>query len=248
MRLFQYWDSGQPPEDVAPLIEAIRADNPEHQHRLYDREAAGWLIAKHFGPRHRRAFDDCAVPAMQADYFRLCVLLRYGGVYIDADGHSIRPISGLLAATPHDLMVTLDGYLTTGVMAFRKPNHPFLGAVLELATDNIEHRRFANVYLCTGPPVSDAVRAVVDPAWRQAAHDAAGDWDRGMRFGQILDRAREIVAPTPELAAAFRSIRLITVDELSAWVSTKRPAYKSTAQDWRHWEGSIYAGERGAEP
>jgi len=243
MRLFQYWDTGSPPPDVAPLIEAIGRDNPEHQHRLYDRESAAWLIGKHFGERFRRAFEACAVPAMQADYFRLCALLRYGGVYVDADGHSIQPLASLLAATPRNLMVTLDSYLTTGVMVFRTPGDPFLRAVLELATDNIEQHQFANVYLCTGPPVADAVRALLDPAWFGAAFEAADAWARAMRFSLLLDRARAVTVVTAELAAAYSSIRLITVDELAAWVGTKRPAYKSSERDWRHWQGSIYADD-----
>lgn len=244
MRLFQYWDDGQPPPDVAPLIEAIGQDNPKHEHRLYDRQAAGWLIGKHFGERCRRAFDDCAVPAMQADYFRLCALLRHGGVYVDADGCSVRPLAGLLDQTPQDLMVTLDGYLTTGVMVFRQPGHPFLRAALELATDNIEQRRFPSVYLCTGPPVCDAIRALVDPAWFEATYTAADDWNRGMRFGLLLDQARALTEVTPELKASFASVRLITVDELSAWVGTRRAAYKATPRDWRRWTGSIYSGLR----
>jgi hypothetical protein len=246
MRLFQYWDSGEPPADVAPLIEAVRRDNPKHEHQLFDRRAAAWLIQKHFGERYRRAFDDCAVPAMQADYFRLCALLRHGGIYVDADGHSIQPLASLIAATPHDLMVTLDGYLTTGVMVFRRPGNAFLRATLEFVTDNVEQRRFPNVYICTGPPVCDAVRALADPAWFEAAFAVADDWNRGMRFGRLLDEARSKIDVTPALRDAFRAIRLITVDELAAWVSTKRPAYKSTERDWRRWVGSIYAGQRPA--
>ncbi len=242
MKLFQYWDTGDPPADVAPLIEGLRRDNPEHDHRLFDRDAAAWLILKHFGERHRRAFDDCAVPAMQADLFRLCALVRYGGIYVDADCCSLHPLASLLAATPRNLMVTLDGYLTTGVMVFRGPGDPFLRAVLDLVLDNIEQRRFKNVYISTGPPVADAVRALADPIWFQSAYESADEWNRGMRFGQLVERAREVITVTTELQAATGSIRLITVDELGDWVGTNRPAYKSTDRDWRHWTGSIYAG------
>ncbi len=247
MRLFQYWDTGVPPADVAPLIEAIRRDNPKHEHQLFDRPKASWMIGKHFGERYRRAFDDCAVPAMQADYFRLCALLRHGGVYVDADGHSVRSLDDLIEATPHGLMITLEGYLTNCVMICRQPGDAFLGAVLELVTNNIEHRRFGNVYLCTGPAVFDAVRSLVDLRWFGSAFAAADDWNRGMRFGEILDVARALIPVTPALQKSFRSIRLITVDELAAWVTARRPAYKSTERDWRRWVGSIYTDQQPAQ-
>ncbi len=177
---------------------------------------------------------------MQADYFRLCALRVCGGLYIDADCYGRQPLSGLLENVSEALMVSLGGYLTTGVMVFRRPDNPFIRANLELATDNIESQVFDSVYIATGPPVSDAVRAIADPAWFSEAFERADEWNRGMRFGRLLERARSLISPTPELKSAFGDVRIIPHEQLVQWVGTKRAAYKGTDVDWRRWKGSIY--------
>src|SRR6185437_15522593 len=72
--IVQFWhDLGELPSDVE---ECVRS----------------WIVWKRrgfehslLGSRHRRAFDRCYHPAMQADYFRLCYVLVEGGFYVDAD-------------------------------------------------------------------------------------------------------------------------------------------------------------------
>ena len=140
MKLFQYWDTGEPPPEVDAWIESFRTKNPEMRHRLYDRGAASWFIGKHFGERERRAFDACAIPSTQSDYFRLCAIIRSGGIYVDADLECVRPLASLVATAPHSLMLMWDLQLVHSFMMYRAPSDPFLCACLELATRNIEDR------------------------------------------------------------------------------------------------------------
>lgn len=240
MKLIQYWDTGAPPPDIAGMIAGLVRDNPGLDHRLYDRDSAAHFIRKRLGERHWRAFQACAVPAMQADYFRLCALWAKAGVYVDADSRSLRPLAPLFEEVPEALMVTDKGFFMTGTMLFRRPHNAFLAAILELATDNIESRRFNNVLVATGPPLADAVRAIADPQWAESASKDLDDWNRGVIFGPLLARAREIIAPTAELRSAVGAIRLIPAGEANTWLNFMRPAYKSTAVHWRNWPGSIF--------
>ena len=100
MRLFQYWDSGDPPDDVAACIQSVRDLSPEFEHELFDRDQAAWFIGKRLGDRERAAFLSLAVPAMQGDYFRLCALWARGGLWVDADCRAVRPLRKLLVAAP----------------------------------------------------------------------------------------------------------------------------------------------------
>ncbi len=177
---------------------------------------------------------------MQADYFRLCALHTKSGVYLDADSRSLRPLEGLIDLCSESLMVSHKGLLTTGAMVFRRPGNAFLWAVLELATDNIETRRFDSVLVATGPPVADAVRALLDDAWLRTASESLDDWNRGLRFGPLLDRAREFIPLSPELRSAFQAMRIITVAEAIQWAGMVRTAYKSTEVHWSRWPGSIF--------
>ena len=164
MRLYQYWEEPQPPQEVELWTSGFRRDNPECVYHLYNHETALEFIAQHYGVDHLSAFQACAVPAMQADYFRLCALLATGGIYVDADLQSRQPLSGLISQAEQALMFNFGGILNNGLMMFRSANHPFLAACLDLATSNIIHRRFNTAFMSMGPGVINAVRASVEPA------------------------------------------------------------------------------------
>lgn len=240
MKLFQYWDAESPPPEVAQHMERIRRANPRLDHRLYSRESGSHFIRNHLGDREWQAFEACAVPAMQADYFRLCALLVEGGCYLDADSTSRAPLDGLLELAQGSLMVTHKEVMTTGVMVFKAPRDPFLAAMLRLATDNVLGRRFDNILVSTGPPLGDAVRALLDPAWLEATRPTLDAWGRAVRFGPLLDLARRSIEVTPELRAAYAGIRFITMGESIAWVGMDDPPYKETPAHWNNWQGSIY--------
>src|SRR5665213_1522838 len=142
MRLFQYWDAREPPAEVAEWIEGFRTMNPDLKHRLYDRGSASWFIKKHLGEQERRAFDACAVPAMQADYFRLCAMVAKGGVWFDADCIAVRPLSTLIERVPSLLLVILDGGIINSTLIARARGNPFLSLCLKLSTRVIEERWF----------------------------------------------------------------------------------------------------------
>ncbi len=251
MRLYQYWDTLPPPPEVAGWVDGFGRDNPGLKYRLYDRAAASWFIRKNLGERERRAFEACAVPAMQADYFRLCALWKLGGVYVDADFQSLRPLEGLLAQAPQSLMLSWDGHFVTGLMMFRQPGDAFLGACLGLATANIEARALTSAYTATGPGVINAIRVLVDPgSYDEVAKGFDNFFGRGWGFPELMERARRTVVITPEIAGAFQAMTVIHAKKLNGWIGRAAPAYKETERHWLHWRGPIYldVGEAPAQP
>lgn len=85
--IVQFWhDLRQLPHDVEECIASwTRWETSGFVHRLFDENTAKTFIGRSLDARHKRAFERCYHPAMQADYFRLCYLLVAGGFYIDAD-------------------------------------------------------------------------------------------------------------------------------------------------------------------
>ena len=83
----QFWhDLGQLPSDVEECVRSWAVwEASGFEHRLFDERTAGAFISRSFSARHKRAFERCYHPAMQADYFRLCYVLAEGGFYVDAD-------------------------------------------------------------------------------------------------------------------------------------------------------------------
>jgi hypothetical protein len=253
--LFQYWDTPTPPPEVAAWMAHMGANNPEFTHEVFDEHRARAFIAAHYGSRELRAFDACAVPAMQADYFRLCALESSGGLYVDADVHSLKPVARLAARTPGGFVYTFLGSVNNAIAFFPNAHSPFLRACLALATDNIEARRFNAVFTTTGPGVFDAVRAVWAPETFEATiaslESKCGSGARsfgvspeqvlswGLR--EILDIARATIELTPELEASIRGMTLLdSFTQLAPWFGNAQPEYKQTARHWLHWPGSIY--------
>ena len=241
MKLFQYWDSPTPPAEVASWIEGFRTGNPEFEHVLFDEGSATEFIARHYGPREVAAFKACAVPAMQADFIRLCAMDVHGGVYVDADNQSIKPLSELIAQAPRSMMFTWMGMVNNGFLLFRDPHDPFVRACLALTVENIEARRFETEFTSTGPGVFNAIRGLIDPATLTAVRAAfdnpmASAWG----FEELLQIAAASVPLTPVLVEAYGAVTLINALAASPWIGADQPAYKETTRHWLRWTGPIY--------
>lgn len=59
--------------------------NPEYEIRLYDNEKCLQELHKHFGELHCNIFNYIQDGPIKSDFFRLCILYIYGGVYADND-------------------------------------------------------------------------------------------------------------------------------------------------------------------
>jgi Glycosyltransferase sugar-binding region containing DXD motif len=160
--IIQYWHSGQPPPEVEETVATFQERNPSLRHMLFDEREAEELIAGHYTSRELGAFRACAVPAMQADYFRYCAVLALGGVYVDVDYRCTAPLQPLLQDRQGGVMFCMDppGHLLNDFFAFGGPGHPLLGLTLELATANIEARSSELVQIVTGPWIFAAIRVL----------------------------------------------------------------------------------------
>ena len=76
--IWTYWQAAPPPTFIQACLDNWRRFAPDHELRLLDRSTAGdWL------PSLRADFD--AMPAhRQADWLRIQLLARHGGVWMDA--------------------------------------------------------------------------------------------------------------------------------------------------------------------
>ncbi len=240
MELYQYWHSGDPPPDVAAWVEGFRVANPEFDHLLLDEGRAADFIAARYGPRERRAFADCGLPALQADYLRLCLMDAAGGLYLDASQQPHKPLAGLIAGASDALASSWCGLIATSVLMFRRPGNGFISACLRLATDNLIERRFEDVLITAGPGVFNALQAAVNPeAAALTCPVAEAAWAEA-GWAELLRLAILAAEASPEIAAGYRQITLVEVDRLMTWITCLPAAYKAEATHWARWKGSIY--------
>lgn len=197
--LVQFWDDASAvPDDVRECLESwALLEAAGFERMLFDDTSARHFIEDRFSARHVRAFDRCIHPAMRADYFRLCFMLRVGGLYVDADdeyqGADFEPLIGscrlylqaLCYDTASDSMV--DAAATAATAATERiyyvnnnpiitgPGHAVIARALERSTTLLLATREANrdIQSLTGP--GNLTASLVAHA---VEHDADGEaWD-----------------------------------------------------------------------
>lgn len=157
-RLFQFWNTSEPPAEVAALLSTWE-DDPAFSYARFTTEAADAYIDKHFDPAILAAFRDCAIPAMQADFFRYCALYREGGIYVDADTSNSGKLTGLIQPASRGALMVRHKNIANDFLFIRDAADPLIEAVLMQAVQNIQSRFSENVWLVTGPGIFHMLRA-----------------------------------------------------------------------------------------
>lgn len=246
--LIQYWDTEEVPDPIAELIDTFSEHNPDRRHLVFSESSAEQLISTHFSAREVAAFRTCAVPAMQADYFRYCAVHALGGIYVDADikcTSSLRPL-----ARQGDFnkvfqrFTNMDGRprpfpsIVNGFFIFNSPNHPLLRLTLDIATANIENRVVEDVWATTGPGILTALHLLHSAD----SVDAFIKSCRGYRVELTAKTVCEVVGGPARAAEAFIGVDLGPVEELAPWLQIQgfpRPHMKSE-NHWLRWQASIF--------
>jgi hypothetical protein len=241
--IIQYWNRQDVPDHIADCLATYEEHNPTMPHRVFHEQAAAELIAEHFGARHAEAFQACAVPAMQADYFRYCAVHTLGGVYADANSACTDSVQSCFLASEGQLFGTLpDGPVLNNVFAFRSPGHPLLALAVEIATTNIETRLSETVAVTTGPAIFSGLLVLhregsLDPL-RRLVGERRSFLDRCWApFVNSFERAVERHGP---LEKAFEGVRLSPRAEMLARIHKPEYRYQTAERHWAHWEGSIF--------
>jgi mannosyltransferase OCH1-like enzyme len=153
-KLFQFWNTDQAPDEVDVLMRTWAEDQAFDYHR-FNTQTADAFIATNFDSRTLAAYRKCAVPAMQSDFFRYCVLYLHGGVYVDAGTENLGGLGHFLEAESHGVLIRRPGkdIIPNGFMYFPNARDPLLKEVIQKMLTNIEQKNSNNVWLVTGPAI-----------------------------------------------------------------------------------------------
>lgn len=228
-RLVQFWDDlSTLPDDVRACLESwAPLEDAGFERMLFDDTSARSFIDEHFSEHHLKAFDHCNHPAMRADYFRLCLILVLGGVYVDADdeyqGADIEPLiaSGRLhvQALCYDItsasMIDVTEALTDGSGSeqifyvnnnplIARAGHPIIARALERSTELLltANRPHRDLQAVTGP--GNLTASLVEHAARKQADHEPRDFEL-----------------------------LTTWDDIA--ISKWPLSYRSDTRNWRNW-------------
>jgi inositol phosphorylceramide mannosyltransferase catalytic subunit len=114
-RIFhQIWIGPDPlPDEFAAYREGWARNHPDWEHRLWTEENLPGDLER------KEAYELLRRPAERSDVIRVELLHRYGGVYVDLDFESLRPIDPLLEGVE----------IFLGLRKPRRPNNAIIGSV-----------------------------------------------------------------------------------------------------------------------
>lgn len=239
MPIVQYWHSEDVPHYMGDLFQTFGDLNPDRPHLVFDRRSAASFISQHLGPRRLRAFQACAIPAMQADYFRYCAILVLGGAYCDADTRCVASLSSMIPTGRRGrVFLRRDGVaVLNAYFAFGSPGHPLLELALDVATRNIERRVDDSIYAVTGPLIFTNLYRL----HRLGSFDALIDFMADRRYAGPARTLCESIDDYDRVSQAFEGVT-VSPDSENTWIcGPGRPLpYKQTGTHWTKFEGGIY--------
>lgn len=177
------------PGVVTDIVEHLRRANPAWDVRVFGLEDRRAWLATH-SPRALAAHDAMIAGAFQADIWRLAVLAKEGGVYLDA---GVLPVCSLDALVgrwhPGARRILVRDYrhperVWNGMFA-ALPHDPFFAAALSHVCDNVETRvRDVDMLAVSGPKAVGSVWATwsgrgdvpLEMGWDAATRTYTLDW------------------------------------------------------------------------
>lgn len=159
----------------------------EYDYRFHTTADRLAYISEHFPGRPLKLYKRLTIGAAQADLWRLLVLYKEGGIYMDIDSHLVWPLSRLIKAETSEIFLRYKSGDATNYFIASKPQNPTIKALINEALNRIESLNSNDVHEITGPAVFRDVLADREHTWRYAQHTCLqGNFSN--KFFQYIDK------------------------------------------------------------
>ena len=131
--------------------------SPSFEYRFMVTEDRADFIKSNYSPEIYENYSKIQIGAAQADFWRLLVLQKCGGVYLDIDAHLVWSLGSIINPEYDELYITTKkGGISNYFIASKKDNL-HLQQMIDMVLKNIKENSLTNVYDLTGPGVFDQV-------------------------------------------------------------------------------------------
>lgn len=160
----------------------------DHDYRFQTTSERLAFIEQHFPGRISDLYNRLTIGAAQADLWRLLVLYKYGGVYMDIDAHLVWPLHRIISAETPELFLHYKDSAATNYFIASRPKSQTIKALIDEVLYRIENSQSTNIYEITGPSVFQEVLSERKHGWRFSHHTCLqGNFSN--KFFQYIDKA-----------------------------------------------------------
>jgi len=100
------------------------------------------------------AYSKLQIGAARADFWRVLVLQKFGGVYLDIDSHVVWPLEFIIDREAQELYLEHKNGAFSNYFLASKSDNPNLARLIEAIVHNVQTMTTCNnVYALTGPAV-----------------------------------------------------------------------------------------------
>lgn len=125
---------------------------PSYEYRFMITESRSEFVAM-FYPEEFPYYNRLQIGAAQADFWRLLILNKFGGVYLDIDAHLVWPLSDVIGREKEELYVITRRKELSNYFIASRANNNNLKKMIGKIVDNIKLGSSDNVFDLTGPGV-----------------------------------------------------------------------------------------------
>ena len=123
------------------------------QYRFMITEDRADFIKSNYPEEIFESYSRIQIGAAQADLWRLLVLQKFGGVYMDIDAHLVWPLGAIIDPDYDELYLLMKRGEISNYFIASKNNNPHLDTMIKIIMNNIKENVIKNVYDLTGPGV-----------------------------------------------------------------------------------------------
>ena len=151
--IFQTWHTKRLPPKMFAAITKIRSLNPGFKYYLFDDKDCRQFIKTNFDANVLYAYDHLVPGAYKADLWRLCVLYKNGGIYMDIKLSCINNFKLIeLTETEHFVLDRVGPLSIYNALLVCKPNNILMWRGIYRIVANVRHRIYGKTPLDpTGP-------------------------------------------------------------------------------------------------
>ena len=231
--LVQFWDDpANIPADVQGCMQSWeKLEAFGFVRVLFGDESARDFIRENFTAQHVSAFDACLHPAMRADYFRLCYILKLGGVYVDADDEYV--------GNSFEYFIR-DGNLRVQALCYDQVMSSMVAPTVAFDYSPNSIRTF---YVNNNPLMANAGHPIVADALKCATNELLGRGNESRDIQSITGPGNLSAALVRHAVAIDRADERRDFEILMDWervaVSKWPLNYRNDGRNWRHWADGV---------